>query len=389
MPAESYAGAMTHARTTFTRAIARSLFVALSSFVFAALVAGCASSGVGASQASEAVKTKATWAIAIHGGAGTLDKTDDPALLAAYDASLRTALRAGTNVLASGGSAIDACEAVVRELEDNELFNAGKGAAINEQGVAELDAAFMDGSTMQYGTVTGVTTVRNPISLARLLMEKQRYRMLAGTGAEQFADAMAGNMKVQRVQNSYFITTRRRQMLDEVLRERANKRTSHQPQSTEKTDARRLVPSAASAVRFGTVGCVALDSAGKLAAATSTGGLTGKPVGRVGDAPVIGAGTLADGSIAISCTGSGEQFIRYSVAKSVAERMKLAGESVQQASEHVILNVLAKDDGGLVAVDARGNIAMPFSTQGMYRGFARQLANGTMQSGVGIFEEVK
>lgn len=343
-------------------------------FVFLAmLLPGCALT-------TPAIKSApATWAIALHGGAGTLEKTDDPQLLARYEASLRTALTKGSTILASGGSSLDACEAVVRELEDNELFNAGRGAALTIDGIAELDAAFMDGSTTHYGTVTGVTTIKNPVSLARIVMQERRFGMLAGNGAEGFANAHAGNAKLIRVKNDYFVTPKRRQMLDDVLVERGilkRQSTSHHS-------------AARSEHRLGTVGCVALDSSGKLAAATSTGGLTGKLSGRVGDAPIIGAGTLATSMVAISCTGSGEQFIRFSVARQVADRMQLLSESVNEASMHVVSKVLAKDDGGLIAVDALGNVAMPFNTGGMYRAFAVQRADGTTQSGAGIFEEVK
>jgi beta-aspartyl-peptidase (threonine type) len=319
------------------------------------------------------------WALALHGGAGTLDKTDDPIMIAKYEAALRAALEKGTSVLASGGSSLDACEAVVRELEDNELFNAGKGAALNIEGVAELDAAFMDGSTTHYGTVTGVTTVRNPVSLARIVMQQRKFGMLAGAGAEAFANEQTSNPQIKRVPNAWFVTPRRRQMLDDVLVERGILKRATQ-RSTATLD---------HAARMGTVGCVALDSKGNLAAATSTGGLTGKLVGRVGDAPIIGAGTLATSDVAISCTGSGEQFIRFSVARAVSERMQLLHESVHDAAKHVIFSTLAKDDGGLIALDARGEIALPYNTVGMYRGFAKKFADGTSQSGVGIFEEVK
>jgi beta-aspartyl-peptidase (threonine type) len=286
-------------------------------------------------------------------------------------------------VLAQGGSALDACEAVVRELEDNELFNAGRGAALTERGTIELDAAIMDGSTEHYGAVTGVTTVRNPVSLARRLMRQQRFRMLAGAGAEAFADSVdqgdahtkAGDaLGIERVPNEWFITPRRRQMLQDELASRAKR-------SAAPTDIRQRERV------FGTVGCVALDSAGNLAAATSTGGVTGKPSGRVGDAPLVGSGTLATSRVAVSCTGTGEQFIRVGAARQVEQRMLLLGESVHAAAEHVIARALAKDDGGLIALCSQGTIAMPYSTPGMYRAWARERNDGVVESGVAIFEE--
>jgi len=307
-------------------------------------------------------RDKPTWAIAIHGGAGTLDPSEDPALAEQYKISLGRALDAGTAILSAGGTSLDACIAAVRMLEDDELFNAGRGAALTREGKAELDAAIMDGSTLKAGAVSGVTTVKNPVGLARLVMEQTRFILLAGAGAERFADSMS----VERVPNEYFITERRKKMLEELLQpsrpavmnnwsvdERVAKHDTIRPE-----------------MRMGTVGCVAMDASGKLAAATSTGGLTGKLPGRVGDAPQIGAGTYANAMVAISCTGSGEQFIRHGVARGVASRMELTKESVAVASEHFIFRVLKPDDGGMIAIDANGRIATPFSTVGMYRGVA-------------------
>jgi len=337
----------------------------------AASLGACGTNPTRGNASTPAPAPKATWALALHGGAGTLDKDADPAQLKAYEAALASALRTGTTILSQGGSALAASEAVVRELEDNELFNAGRGAAINEQGVVELDAAIMDGSTEHYGAVTGITTVRNPVSLARTLMQQQRFRMLAGQGAEAFANDYP---VLQRVPNAWFITPRRLRMLQDELASRTPRAHAPTVQST--------APS-----RLGTVGCVALDSAGNLAAATSTGGVTGKPAGRVGDAPLIGSGTLATRLVAISCTGSGEQFIRVGAARVLAQRIELLGESVHEAASHVIFEKLAKDDGGLIALSADGSIAMPYSTTGMYRAWAREQSNGSVQSGVAIFEE--
>lgn len=316
---------------------------------------GCASGGGeprASSNAGKAAERDAapTWTLVIHGGAGTIEPGEDEALAARYRASLARALDAGSAVLAADGSALDACEAAVRVLEDDELFNAGRGAALTRDGTAELDASIMDGSTLRCGAVAGVTTVRNPVSLARKVMENTRFILLAGNGAERFADQMG----VERVENTWFITPRRRQMLDDVLKPKAV--------SAREEDG--------SASRMGTVGAVARDSKGRLAAATSTGGLTGKLPGRVGDSPQIGAGNYANAMVAVSCTGTGEQYIRHGVARGVAARMEYAKDSLEGATNYFIFTALNKDDGGLIAVDAKGNVATPFSTVGMYRGVA-------------------
>jgi beta-aspartyl-peptidase (threonine type) len=303
----------------------------------AAMLVGCQSGSSGVS-----------WAIAIHGGAGTIDPDTPPEVAAAYRASLARALEEGRARLARGESALDTCEAVVRILEDDELFNAGRGATLTEEGKVELDACIMDGSTLRCGAVGGVTTVRNPISLARLVMERTDHVLLVADGAERFAERMG----VTRVDNSYFITPRRREALERLLRERKSER-AHEP-----------------AERFGTVGCVARDMQGRLAAATSTGGRTGKMHGRLGDSPIPGAGNYADATAAVSGTGTGEEFIRHAVARSIPARMQLKGESLLQAAEHLVHRTLRPGDGGVIAVDAHGNIAMPFSSLGMYRGAA-------------------
>lgn len=308
------------------------------------LLAGCAAGGTRATSTS-----KPTWAIAIHGGAGTIERSDDPAVAAAYRAALSRALDIGSQRLAEGATAMDAVEAVVRDLEDDALFNAGRGAALTRDGKAELDAAVMDGWTLSTGAVAGVTTVRHPVSLARAVMTGTKHVLLAGPGAERFADGT----QLERVENEWFVTPRRKRMLEDALRKTADAGETTTP-----------------AARMGTVGAVALDSRGHLAAATSTGGVTGKLPGRVGDAPLIGAGTYANRVVAVSCTGTGEQFIRHTVAGGVASRMELLNEPVEKAAGHYIFNVLNPDDGGLIAIDAQGRIAMPYSSVGMYRGAA-------------------
>ncbi len=294
----------------------------------------------------------ATWAIAIHGGAGTLGKNRPKAELAEYEAALTRALQHGKDLLAGGAEALVVCEAVVRILEDDPHFNAGYGAVFNAVGAHELDASIMDGATRRCGAVTGVRTVRNPVSLARLVMTKTPHVLLMGDGAEQFADSVG----VERVPNSHFDTPSRKRALERALREQQQNAALDLPAT--KSD------------RYGTVGCVVRDSHGHLAAATSTGGMTAKRFGRVGDAPIIGAGNYADDTVAVSCTGTGEEFIRHAIAHSVSAHMKLAGKNLEQATDTVIFEVLQKDDGGLIAVDKHGNIATPFNSEGMYRGTA-------------------
>lgn len=307
-----------------------------------------------------------TWAIAIHGGAGTLSQNAPPEQLRAYREALQAAIDLGSQRLARGDTALDVCESVVRMLEDNPLFNAGKGAAFNEKGGHELDASIMHGPTLRCGAVAGLRTVKNPISLARLVMERTPHVLLMGDGAEEFASAMG----VERVPNSYFDTPQRRKMLDERLEEL--RRTSPRSETSSTDNPRKDL-------RYSTVGCVALDQRGELVAATSTGGLTAKKFGRVGDSPIIGAGTYADDTAAISCTGTGEEFIRHGVARAVALRMKLKGESLAQATHALIHATLKPDDGGLIAVDARGNISTPYSSEGMYRAWATSLTPATVR----------
>jgi len=292
-------------------------------------------------------KAPVRWAIAIHGGAGTIAREAPAEQHAEHKAALEVALRHGQTMLASGASAMDVCEAVVRILEDDPHFNAGKGAVFNEKGEHELDASIMDGATLSCGAVAGVRTVKNPVSLARLVMQRTKHVLLMGEGAEQFATLM----DVERVPNTWFDTEHRRKVLEEVLRERA-------------------AGLAKPAHTYGTVGCVVRDAQGHLAAATSTGGLTGKRWGRVGDTPIIGAGNWADARVAVSGTGTGEQFIRHAVARTIAARMEYGGQSLQQATEALVQHTLQPDDGGVIAVDRDGRIAMPYNSEGMYRGAA-------------------
>jgi beta-aspartyl-peptidase (threonine type) len=282
------------------------------------------------------------YAIAVHGGAGygrdslTADEQIE------YKQSLEQALRLGLGILADGGSSLDAVESVLRRLEDDPRFNAGRGAVINHDGEIELDASIMDGSTLACGGVAGVRTVRNPVSLARLVMEETRHVLFASDGAERFAQEMG----VELVEQDYFFTERRWRSLQRAV-------------DAEKRDE-----------GGDTVGAVALDRAGNLAAATSTGGLTNKMFGRVGDSPIIGAGTYAaNDSCAVSCSGVGEEFIRRSVAFQVSSLMRHGGLTLREAAEEVV-GQLAPGDGGLIAVGADGELAVIFNTEGMLRGTA-------------------
>jgi beta-aspartyl-peptidase (threonine type) len=292
-----------------------------------------------------------TFSIAIHGGAGTLVKgMMTSALEAAYRAHLKNALDRGYALLENGGTAVDAVEKAVQVLEDSPLFNAGKGAVFTATGSHEMDASIMDGKTLNAGGVSLITGIKNPVSLAKAIMEKSEHVFLAGEGAMQFAKELDYKLE----DASYFYDElRHKQWLD-----------------IKDTDSFQLDHATKKDSKFGTVGAVACDQNGNIAAATSTGGMTNKKWGRVGDSPMIGAGNYANNkTCAISCTGSGEFFIRGVVAYDVACLMEHKNMSVKEASEEVIHKRILEigGDGGLIAVDAKGNIAMPFNTEGMYR----------------------
>lgn len=306
--------------------------------------------GVACASLPNASTAKPTWSIALHGGAGVIPKNLSAAEIAGYHAALDLALAEGIRRAERGESALDVAEAVVRILEDEPRFNAGRGAAFTADGTHELDACVMVGSGLRTGAVAGVKTVRHPVSLARLVMEKTRHVLLAADGAEAFADLM----KVERVPNTWFDTELRRGYLDEW-------------RAAQKTQASSAPVRGENA--YGTVGCVVRDAKGELAAATSTGGLTGKRWGRIGDAPIAGAGTFADGRCAVSCSGTGEVFIRHGVAREVSNRMRHFGEDPATAARAVI-GTLDPGDGGLIVVGADGASAYAFNTEGLYRGFA-------------------
>ncbi len=294
----------------------------------------------------------ANYSIAIHGGAGTLVKgMMTKSLEAGYLAALKEARDIGYSILEGGGRAIDAVEDSVRSLEDSPLFNAGRGSVFAADGSHEMDASIMNGSDLDAGAVSLVTGIRNPISLARLVMDKSEHIFLAGEGAHNFGDLHG----CQREDQHYFYDDLRYKQWQEI----------------KGSDSFQLDHSLSKESKFGTVGAVACDQNGDLAAATSTGGMTNKKFGRVGDSPMIGAGTYANNkTCAVSCTGSGEYFIRGVVAYDVSCLMEYRGLSLEDAARVVVEERLVGigGDGGLIAVDAKGNIAMPFNTEGMYRG---------------------
>ena len=293
-------------------------------------------------------KPAAKWALAIHGGAGVIERGDlTPQKEADFRAGLNAALAAGQRVLSSGGSSLDAVEATIRVLEDNPLFNAGRGAVFTAEGRNELDSSIMDGATLKAGAVAGVTRTRNPISLARAVMERSPHVMLAREGADQFSVEQG----LPQAPPEYFRTEERWQQLLDWRRDHAAE--------LDRTHSR------------GTVGAVAIDVNGHVAAGTSTGGMTGKRWGRVGDSPVIGAGTYAaDGTCAVSATGSGEYFIRASAARQLCDRIAWRGESVQSAASATIANIGSLGgDGGMIAMDGTGHIGFAMNTSGMYRGW--------------------
>lgn len=297
------------------------------------------------------------WAIVIHGGAGVISKDMPLDRREAYVQGLERALQSGRESLQNGGSALETVELVIRQLEDDPHFNAGRGAVYTAEGKHELDASIMDGQTLGCGAVTGVRTIRHPISLARKVMERSPHVFFSGDGAEKFADQVG----VERVANTWFDTERRRQALDRALKKQAA------PKSR------------------GTVGAVVLDSRGNLAAGTSTGGMTAKRFGRIGDSPVIGAGNYANNrSCAVSCTGTGEEFIRHTVARDIAALVEYRGMTLEEACREVVHHKLAPGDGGVIAVSHRGEVALVYSSRGMFRGVAT--AKGRFE--VAIWDDV-
>ena len=305
------------------------------------------------------------YSLVIHGGSGNISRERmSLEQEAVYLEKLNEALQAGEAILKEGGSSLDAIVSAIKVLEDSPLFNAGKGAVFNYEGRNELDASIMDGSTLQAGAVAGITNVKNPITAARKVMEQSSHVMLTGRGAEQFAFEQG----LEIVDPSYFFDQRRWDQYREYLRNSTQLRGVADPDN-----------------KMGTVGAVALDMHGNLAAGTSTGGMTGKRFGRIGDSPIIGAGNYANNqSCAVSATGHGEYFIRNVVAYDVSAQMIYLGKSLEEAGNAVVMEKLKEQggDGGIIAVDKDGNVAMPFNTTGMFRGYIKS----TGETKVSIFE---
>lgn len=332
----------------------------------AAIFAGLALLPARDARAQDEVRAQdepAAFALAVHGGAGTIRRESmTPEREQAYRAKLEEALRAGHAVLAGGGTSLDAVIATIQILEASPLFNAGVGAVLTNTGTAELDASIMEGEMLRAGAVAGIQRVKSPIALARRVMEASPHVMLIGEGAEAFAREQGLEM----VENEYFRTEPRIRQLEEI---------KAREQTGQHLDRPAVDPASGYAdpldQKHGTVGAVALDRHGNLAAGTSTGGMMNKRWGRVGDAPIIGAGTYADNeTCAVSATGHGEYFIRAAIAHSVAAMMRYAGLSLAEAANAVIHGKLTEmgGTGGLIAMDRTGRVAMPFNTPGMYRG---------------------
>lgn len=295
--------------------------------------------------------TAATPMLVIHGGAGVIRADLTPAKEKLVRADLEAALKAGYGVLKNGGTSLDAVSKAIVVLEDSPRFNAGKGAVFTHDGRNELDSSIMDGATLRAGAVAGVHHIKNPVLLARAVMEKSPHVFMVGEGAEAFARSVGFEM----VDPAYFRTDERWKQLQDVL----------------KSEAKGQKAALGRMIHYGTVGAVALDQAGHLAAATSTGGMTNKRYGRVGDSPIIGAGTYANAKCAVSATGWGEYYIRAVAAHDICARHEYAGKSIEQAAKEVVIDLIPGlgGDGGVIALDAQGNFTTPFNTDGMYRGW--------------------
>lgn len=301
------------------------------------------------SESERSPQKEKEWSIALHGGAGYVSKDMPEDRKEAYMQSLEEALAIGSEILENGGTALDAIEKTVNYLEDNEMFNAGRGAVFTAEGKNELDAAIMDGSKLNAGAITGVTTVKNPISLARKVMTDSKHVFFAADGAETYAD----QTDVERVDPSYFYTERRYESLKKA---QAEEQSSSLIETSEQK-----------AWKYGTVGAVAKDKNGNLAAATSTGGMTNKKYGRVGDVPIIGSGTYANDLVAVSATGWGEKIMLNVSAHTLAAYMEYKGVSLQESMNYLVDDVLEPGDAGFIAVDKYGNFSMKTNTGSMFR----------------------
>ncbi|KAL2253858.1 isoaspartyl peptidase/L-asparaginase 1 [Sesamum indicum] len=304
------------------------------------------------------------WAIALHGGAGDIPRSMPPERREPREAALRHCLQIGVDAIKAGRSPLDVVELVVRELEDNPNFNAGKGSVLTSNGTVEMEACIMDGNTKNCGAVSGVTTVKNAISLARLVMEKTPHIYLGFAGAEAFAREQG----IETVDSSYFITPENIERLKQAKEANRVQIDFTQPIPNVDDEASLLKGDS----QIGTVGCVAVDSKGNLATATSTGGLVNKMAGRIGDTPIIGAGTYANSVCAVSATGKGEAIIRATVGRELAALMEYKGLSLSEAATHIIDECTPKRTTGLIAVSAKGEVTMPFNTVGMFRACATE-----------------
>ncbi|KAL5539553.1 hypothetical protein UlMin_045284 [Ulmus minor] len=304
------------------------------------------------------------WAIALHGGAGVITPSLPPERRLPREEALRHCLQIGVEALKAGKSALDVVELVVRELENNPHFNAGRGSVLTTEGTVEMEACIMDGNTKNCGAVSGLKTVVNAISLARLVMEKTPHIYLAFDGAEAFAREQG----VETVDSSHFVTP---ENIERLKQAKAANRTQLDYTEPTKEDVKKEDPIPNGDSQIGTVGCVAVDSQGNLATATSTGGFVNKMVGRIGDTPIIGAGTYANNLCAVSATGKGEAIIRGTVARDVAAVMEFKGLSLKDAAAYVV-ECVPKGTTGLVAVSANGEVTMPYNTMGMFRACATE-----------------
>ena len=371
--------------------------VTLAKLIVLSVLVTAASLGVMAGEA-QAQEARAEWAIAVHGGAGTARPEDVGSdRERQFREKLTEALSAGGEILAAGGSALDAVETAIRIMEDSPLFNAGKGAVFTHDGSNELDASIMDGATLEAGAVASVQHVKNPITLSRRVMDSSPHVLMAGAGAEEFALEQG----IELVPKSYFFTESRWRSLQRALEaeQSAEARGGAEPHAAAAAGQRATAGELGAAgtvgvlreqphigERLGTVGVVALDKNGDLAAGTSTGGRTNKRYGRIGDSPIVGAGTYADNdACAVSGTGHGEFFITNAVAYDICARVRYLDETIQDAADYVVMGVLVEQsaDGGVIAMDPDGKVAMPFNTSAMLRGYLRAGA----EPEVAIFRE--
>lgn len=320
------------------------------------LLIGCAQSNEQENEQQET--TKKEWALVIHGGAGAISEDRPDSVKQAYFNDLDEALTVGEEILADGGSSLDAVESVINYLENNPKFNAGRGAVFTHEGGHELDAAIMIGNTREAGTITGVKTIKNPISLARLVMENSKHIMFAGDGAEEYAN----QFDLERVNQDYFYTEDRYRAWKRALQEENSEEAQSSLMKQDRPSEFHIKD------KYGTVGAVAIDKEGQIVAGTSTGGMTNKKYGRVGDVPIIGSGTYASDVVAVSMTGWGERIMEAVSGHTVSAYMKHKPATLDEAGNYLLQDVLNKGEAGMIAVDKYGNMLMDMNTKGMFRG---------------------